>query len=178
MMNEELEKLYGNSKIDIAKFTKKNESLESELSVKFSLLKNEINGKLDYQIIEIDTTNLTKEDIELSVLNKTLFNTEKDALTYSKYLMTLDNLVACALKVNIADNNYKPNYSNEDERKYVLSYNERTKSISYDFTYTILTNFTDYRIVFRTQTIAENFLNQFRSELEFINRYRTDDLKL
>ena len=93
-MNDELEQLYGNSKIDITKFTKKNESLESELAVKFSLLKNEINGKLDYQIIEIDTTNLTKEDIELSVLNNTLFNTEKDALAYSKYLMTLDNLVA------------------------------------------------------------------------------------
>lgn len=185
-MSKELENLYANKNIDLKNMVKRQ---EDENSIKYVINKKNIvshnsDGSSNYEIKNIidsvSVTGVEQQAIENSLLNKTLFNTKKEALAYIEYIEKLDRVVSAAIKVNIADNNgdgFFADYANEDERKYIVAYNERTASLSYDFTYTILAAMTDYRLCFRNQTIAENFIRAFHDDLIFINQYRVQNLK-
>lgn len=174
-MSTELYDLYGSKGIDLEKM--KEVANSNAESIKFVIVKKESDGELVNVVDTINVDNISKENIEIALMSQSMFNSQKEALEHSRYLGLIDRVVAAAAKVNIADNNYKADFDNEDERKYVINYNQRTKSVSYDFAYTIMVGFTDFRLVFRTQIITENFINTFQTELKLINQHRVDFLK-
>lgn len=174
-MSQELQDLYKKANIDLDKM--KEESSIPKEEVRYVLIKKQNLTSFEYAIEIINIANIDEDQILMGLLTHTMFEEQSTALQHLKYLDQIDRVVAAAAKVNIADNNYKPNFDDEDARKYVINYNQRTKSVSYDFAYTIMVGFTDYRLAFRTQTIAENFISAFQNELKFINQYRVDLLK-
>lgn len=186
-MDAELARLYGSKNINIGNIINSN-SNENNIKyfIKKSVIKSESfdgtnkEDKIRNTIEPIDVTNVMAQEIENNIINKTMFNTQKEALTYIEYLEHLERVISAAVKVNLADNNgdgFFPDYSNEDERKYIVTYNERTGHVSYDFTYTILADMTDYRLCFKNQTVTENFIRTFEQDLLYISNYKIKDLK-
>lgn len=179
-MSKELENLYKSANINVKDMEKQAE-ISSEF--KFQLLKklqnDESEGTLTLQwVIEpINVSGMTKQDIEYQILSNNIFNSVDDGLNHITYLNNLERVIVAAEKVNIADNNYAPDFTNEDERKYVVSYNERNQSVNYDYIYSVMAAYIDFRLCFRTQAIIESFINNFSNELKSINKYRINYLK-
>lgn len=178
-MSSELEKLYGNLGIDLKEIQELGTAKSEEIL--YRVVKKEVvvgeQKELQYIIETINISQFSQENIEQELLVKNLLRTPEEAKAYLKYVTILDRVVATAIGVNIADNNYKPNYKDEDSRIYVINYNERTQSMGYDYVYTIPIAYIDYRLSFRTQTIAENFINSLNSDLKYLNKYRIADLR-
>lgn len=179
-MSKELEDLYRSANINVENM-KQQAEIASEF--KFQILKklqnDQSENRLTFQWVmePIDVSAMSKQDVEYQILSNNIFNSTDDAMNHITYLNNLERVIVAAEKVNIADNNYAPDFTNEDDRKYVVSYNERNQSLSYDYIYSVMAAYTDFRLCFRTQTITESFISNFSNELKAINKYRILYLK-
>ena len=173
-MSTEVEELYKSNNIDINKISK-NATIDQE-RLRFIIDKKYQNSGFNYYVEAIDLSEYQTYEVEYEILSENMFENKNEALQHIKYLIKLDKLIYSAKKVNIADDNYRPDFNNEDERKYCIAYNHRTKTVTYDFVYTIMVQYTDYRLMFRTQQIAENFISTFREDLIYVNQYKIEKL--
>jgi hypothetical protein len=182
MSSKELEDLYKNSNIDLCQIKEISESNETfYFQIVKEVVKKKINNtftttEFNYTMKPVSVAGLEENDIQSELNAKNLFKKQDAAKDHIKYLSALDGLIKAAVGVNIADNNYKPNFRDEESRIYVVTYNERNQSVAYDYVYTIMIAYTDYRLAFRTQQIVENFISAFREDLKFVNQYRVSDL--
>ena len=166
-----LQSLYGDYNIEGSVNAKKDD-------FRFTVKVNFKDDGESHRCIEaINVSRLDQSNLSFLKDANIVFDTENEATEYRDYMQYVDNIYVAAKRVNIADNNYKPDFSNEDERKYIIRYNGRNSTLTYDYVYAVMDSAIDYNIVFRTQQIAENFINNFSATLKHIMRYRLEKLK-